>query len=184
MRSLSIFTLLAASCSLASATIITTSCTPTTPDFYNAGAGTVTYSCNGSGAIASGFQIIAASLTGQVDYAFGGNGSNTFQVSFAVPANYLPSPMVVSITGGPSSGGIVSGTSSLTVGLPSSAAIAAFTVIGTGSVPSGTVDAGSGRLMVSYTIEAIPNNGGVPEPSTLALVGGVLVLAGMRKFRS
>ena len=183
MRSLSIFALLAGSCSLASATVITSTCSPSNPPTFNAGAGAITYSCDGSGVILSGFQITAASLTGQVDYAFGGNGSNTFQVSFAVPANYLPSPMVVSITGGPSSGGIVSGTSALSVGLPSSAAIAAFTVVGTGSVPAGTVDSGSGRLMVSYTIEAIPN-GQVPEPTTLALVGGVLVLAGLRKFRS
>ena len=39
----------------------------------------------------------------------------------------------------------------------------------------------------SYTISGVYTyevQGGVPEPSTLALVGGVLVLAGIRKFRS
>lgn len=182
MRYLSIFTLLVASASFASATIITTTCTASPSSVYTNGTGTATYSCAGSGAVGAGLQIIAASLTGSVDYTFGGNGTNTFQVSWAVPAGYSPSPLVVAITGGPSSGGIVSGTSNL-AGLPTTTAIAAFTVVGTGSTPQGTVDAGSSRLQVSYTIEAIPQTGGVPEPSTLALVGGVLVLAGIRKFR-
>ena len=45
----------------------------------------------------------------------------------------------------------------------------------------GTVGSANGSVFVSYTYEAIPT--GIPEPSTLALVGGVLVLAGIRKFR-
>ncbi len=45
-------------------------------------------------------------------------------------------------------------------------------------------DNASYTISGSYTLEAIPNQSGVPEPSTLALVGGVLVLAGIRKFRS
>ena len=184
MRYLSIFTLLVASSSLASATIITTTCSAAPSSTFTNGTGTATYSCNGSGAIAAGSQIIAMSLTGSVDYAFGGNGTNTFQVSWAVPAGFAPSPLVVAITGGASSGGVVSGTSNLGSGLPTTSPFAAFTVVGMASTPQGTVDAGSSRLQVSYTIESIPNAGGVPEPTTLALVGGVLVLAGIRKFRS
>ena len=40
--------------------------------------------------------------------------------------------------------------------------------------------------MVNFTYEVQDNvvQSGVPEPSTLALVGGVLVLAGSRKFKS
>lgn len=184
MRSLSIFALLAASCSLASAAIITTSCTPDVGSgvvgTYAGGTGTVTYSCQGN-APAAGFQITAAVLNGQADYQFGSSGANIFQVSFAVPAGFSVNPIVASASGGVSSGAIVPFLSNLTtVPLPS---FAAFTVVGTGSTPMGSVATGSGVLSVSYTVEAIPN-GQVPEPTTLALVGGVLVLAGLRKFRS
>ena len=185
MRSLSIFALLAASCSLASASVITTSCSPSVGSgivgTYAGGTGSVTYSCSGM-APASGFQIIAAVLNGQADYQFGSSNPNTFQVSFAVPVGFSVNPIVASATGMVSSGAIVPFLSNLTtVPLPS---FAAFNVVGTGSTPIGAVATGSGVLSISYTVEAIPNTGGVPEPSTLALVGGVLVLAGLRKFRS
>ena len=184
MRSLSIFALLAASCSLASATVISSTCIPNVGignvGLFLGGTGTVTYSCNGI-AQAAGFQITSAVLTGTADYVQGSNNMNTFQVSFDVPNGFSLNPIIATATGTTSSGVIVPFVSNLTtVPLPS---FAAFSVIATGSTPMGTVVAGSGVLTIAYTVEAIPN-GQVPEPTTLALVGGVLVLAGLRKFRS
>lgn len=183
MRSLSIFVLLAASCSLASASIITAACTPSIGSgnvgTFAGGSGTVTYSCEGFAAN-SGFEIISAVLTGQADYQFATATPATFEVSFAVPAGFSVNPIVASASGNISSGNIVPFTSTLTT-VPL-ASFAAFNVVGTGSTTLGSVATGSGVLSVSYTVEAV--SGGVPEPSTLALVGGVLILAGIRKFRS
>ncbi len=188
MRYLSIFTLLVASSSLASATIITGFCAPTPGSgivgTYNGGTGTVSYSCNGSGAVAAGFQVIAGSLTLQTDYQFGSAGLNTCQVSIPV-AGYTANPLVAFTSATGSSSGSSTAVTSTLNGTPlgSGVSVAAFVVTGTGSVTSGSVASGAGLLSYSYTVEAVQNTGGVPEPSTLALVGGVLVLAGLRKFR-
>ena len=189
MRYLSIFTLLVASSSLASAAFITGFCTPTPGSgpvgTFAGGTGTVSYACGGSGAVAAGFEIIAGSLTLQTDYQFGSGGLNTFQVSIPVPG-YTANPLVaVTSATGSSSGASTAVTSTLNgTPLGSGVSVAAFVVTGTGSMTSGSVATGSGLLSYSYTVEAVQNTGGVPEPSTLALVGGVLVLAGIRKFRS
>ena len=190
MRYLSIFTLLVASSSLASATIISGFCTPTPGSgpvgTYASGTGTVSYSCGGTGGgVAAGFQVIAGSLTLQTDYQFGSAGLNTFQVSIPV-AGYTANPLVAFTSAtGSSSGGSTAVTSTLNgTPLASGVNVAAFVVTGTGSTTSGSVATGSGLLSYSYTVEAVQNTGGVPEPTTLALVGGVLVLAGIRKFRS
>ena len=189
MRYLSIFTLLVASSSLASAAFITGFCTPTPGSgpvgTFAGGTGTVSYACGGSGAVAAGFQVIAGSLTLQTDYQFGSGGLNTFQVSIPVPG-YTANPLVaVTSATGSSSGASTAVTSTLNgTPLGSGVSVAAFVVTGTGSMTSGSVATGSGLLSYSYTVEAVQNTGGVPEPSTLALVGGVLVLAGIRKFRS
>ena len=191
MRYLSIFTLLVASSSLASAAFITGTCSSipaalgtTTVGDYGGGQGTVQYNCGGTGsAVLAGFQIIAGSLTLQVDYSFGVAGQqNTFQVSIPV-TGYTANPLVASATGFGNSSSQTIGTSILNgTPLGSGVNIAAFAVTGTGSTTGGVAN-GNSQLSYSYTVEAIPN-GQVPEPTTLALVGGVLVLAGLRKFRS
>ena len=190
MRYLSIFTLLVASSSLASASIITGFCTPTPGSgvvgTYAGGTGTVSYSCNGTGAaVTAGLQIIAGSLTLQTDYQFGGSGLNTFTVSIPV-AGYTATPLVAFTTATGSSSGASTAVTSTLNGTPLAAGfnLANFVVTGTGSTTSGSVATGAGVLSYSYTVEAVPNTGQVPEPTTLALVGGVLVLAGLRKFRS
>ena len=182
MRYLSIFTLLVASSSLASASIISGFCTQS-PGFYGGGAGTNVYSCNGV-APGVGFQIIAGSLTLTVDYSGGGSaGTNTFQVSIPVPG-FSPNPLVGVSSGGTSSPPQIPVTSTLNaVPFANGTSLANFSVTGTGST-TGSVAAGSGTLAYSYTVEAVQQGGQVPEPTTLALVGGVLVLAGLRKFRS
>jgi hypothetical protein len=147
---------------------------------YVDGAGSLDYACTGFAA-PGGFEITQVDILGRVDYQFGSNpGPNTFQISYTESiAGFAPSPLVVSITGGESSGGIVSATATLAGPL---ASVANFTVTGVGSTTQGSVDAGSGRVTVTYTYE-LQQQTGIPEPSTLALVGGVLVLAGLRKFR-
>ena len=192
MRYLSIFTLLVASSSLASAAFITGTCTATPSAFgtttvgtYGGGTGTVTYNCAGTGsAVLAGFQIIAGSLTLQADYSFGvANQQNTFSVSIPVAGN-TPNPLVASATGFGNSSSQTLGVSTLNgVPLGSGVNVGPFTFTGTGSTTGGVAN-GNAQLSYSYTVEAVPNPGGVPEPSTLALVGGVLVLAGIRKFRS
>ena len=111
MRYLSIFTLLAASSSLASASVITGFCTPTPGSgivgTYNGGAGTVSYACGGSGTVAAGFQIIAGSLTLQTDYQFGSAGLNTFQVTIPV-AGYTANPLTAFTSATGSSSGCAS----------------------------------------------------------------------------
>ena len=182
MRYLSIFTLLVASSSLASASIISGTCTP--GGLYGGGTGTITYACNGA-TVGAGFQIIAGSLTLGVNYLNGGAvGTNTFQVSIPVPG-FSPNPLVGASSGGSGSTPVTFVTSTLNaVPFADGVSLTNFTVTGTGSTTSGSVAAGSGTLSYSYTVEAVPNNGQIPEPTTLALVGGVLVLAGIRKFRS
>ncbi len=186
LRSLSIFALLAASASFASAATVSFTCTAPSSvinpvGLYTAGAGTIDYSCSGFSA-ASGFEITAVTLTGEIDYTFASAPSNTFQVSWTTPGGFSPSPLVVQQTGPESSGPSVTGSTSLLSGLPVTS-FSSFTSTGTGSTPVGSVSAGTGILTVTYTYEAQQQNGDVPEPSTLALVGGVLVLAGIRKFR-
>ena len=190
MRYLSIFTLLVASSSLASAAFITGFCTPTPGSgvvgTYAGGSGTVSYSCNGTGAaVTAGFQIIAGSLTLQTDYQFGSAGLNTFQVSVGVPG-FTANPLVAFTSATGSSSGASTPVTSTLNGTPlgSGISVAAFVVTGTGSVTAGSVASGSGLLSYSYTVEAVQPAGQIPEPTTLALVGGVLVLAGLRKFRS
>ena len=189
MRYLSIFTLLVASSSLASASIISGFCTPTPGSgpvgTYAGGTGTVSYACGGSGTVAAGFQIIAGSLTLQTDYQFGSAGLNTFSVSIPV-AGYTATPLVAFTSATGSSSGASTPVTSTLNGTPlaSGVSVAAFVVTGTGSVTSGSVATGSGLLSYSYTVEAVQQTGQIPEPTTLALVGGVLVLAGLRKFRS
>jgi hypothetical protein len=147
---------------------------------YVGGTGSLGYDCSGFTA-PGGTTITQVDVLGRVDYQFGGVGPNTFQVSFTESTpGFAPSPLVVSITGSESSGGIIGGTTTLPGPLVS---LANFTVTGVGSTTQGSVDAGSATVRVTYTYEQQQSGGGVPEPTTLALVGGVLVLAGLRKFR-
>jgi hypothetical protein len=183
LRSLSVLALLVASVSAASANTISFLCLQAgTPiGTYINGVGSLDYSCSGFSAPA-GFNITSVTILGRVDYQFGQPGSNTFQVSFteSIPG-FSPSPLVVANAGGEASSGIANGTTTLAGPL---ASLAAFTVTGASSTTLGAVDAGSASVRVTYTYELQQQPPtGTPEPSTLALVGGVLVLAGLRKFR-
>jgi hypothetical protein len=81
------------------------------------------------------------------------------------------------------------GSTGLQVGItpstPGTQTVAAFTVNVTTATGQGLALPSTGQYTVraTYTYELQDQGGDVPEPSTLALVGGVLVLAGIRKFR-
>ncbi|MBY0503729.1 MAG: PEP-CTERM sorting domain-containing protein [Bryobacteraceae bacterium] len=185
MRSLSIFVLFAVSCSLASASIITQTCTPTNQDSVAGGiivnAGTTTVSCAGfSAPIGSSITNISFNFLGTFSDSDGNNGLH--QITFSGTTPYG--------TFGPfntGSNGDVGSTGSQT-GLSAAANIANTGAFNVSVTASNTVNTNALPESAQYTVRAVytyeVNQSGVPEPSTLALVGGVLVLAGLRKFRS
>ena len=65
-------------------------------------------------------------------------------------------------------------------GLFSSGASFATSYVGASTAITGATF----NAMVNFTYEVQDQGPGVPEPSTLVMVGGVLVLAGIRKFKS
>ena len=182
MRYLSIFALLVSAASLASASTLAFSCVPnnnnavTNALLVNGGATSVT--CDG-------FSAPAGSLITNVSFNFlgtfqdsveNGNQQLTFSGTSAYgsfgPASTNAHPNVgfmVASGGGPQA-------------IASTGGNWIFNV-STSNTSNANVlpDNASYSISGVYTYEV---QGGVPEPSTLALVGGVLVLAGIRKFRS
>ncbi len=162
------------------------SCTPTNQTAVESGvlvnSGSTTVSC-------AGFTAPSGSLITNVSFNFLGtfsdsdNSNGTHQLIFngTTPwGSFGP----LATTSGVDVGSTGTQTG-LTPGAPGVNSIAAFLVTVTTSGADGLVLPESGQYTVRavYTYEA-EQQSGVPEPSTLALVGGVLVLAGIRKFRS
>ncbi len=188
MRIFSIMTIFLMSSALSQAAMLTSTCTAnpnaggsgTLGNYGNTSGNFVDYSCAGFMA-PSGQQITAIVLNGRADFSFGEPSINTFTINFgSLPvgfANFSASATSSPFTGDSTSASNVPGSSSFTGSLPL-ANFSGFTARGT-SVVSGAFGSSNGQLQVTYTY-----NPTVPEPSTLALVGGVLVLAGLRKFRS
>lgn len=178
MRSLSIFALLAASASLASATTVAFQCSPVEQQAIASGVnlGSSQVTCGGFSA-PSGFDIT------NISYSFDGsfqdaqvNGNH--QLTFTV-VNALFGSLDFTTGSHPS---ISLATGALGSTLDASAQTFTVTVantVGGNNLPNSA----SYAVYGTYTYEA-QQQSGVPEPSTLALVGGVLVLAGIRKFRS
>lgn len=186
MRSLSIFTLLVAAASMASATTVNFSCTPQNQPGINAGAlvnsGSTSVTC-----LAGGIDVGSGNLIQNLTLNFVGSFNDSISGT-----NHQ-----VEFTGTSSQGGFATTATSAGdfVGFavvsnfvntnPGTQTLASFVFNVTTALAGGTVSPESAAYTVSgsYTYEA-QQQSGVPEPSTLALVGGVLVLAGIRKFRS
>jgi hypothetical protein len=135
-----------------------------------------------------GGTLTAVALSYSADYQFGSNpGPNSVNVVF-VPAGpggvtWSPASQTLTVTGGPSSGAIVTGGSNATGGVSSAAFAAAFNVNISSSVTQGTVATSSGAVSVVYTftpppaitLACPPSTGTVGTPYTGSLVatGGV-----------
>ena len=183
MRFASIFTLLVSAASLASASTIGFTCTPSNNNSIANGVlvtgGTTSVNCggftapNGSAITNVSFDFLGTyqdsvdnrdhQLTFSGTSAFGGFG----------PVDTTISPAIgFAVASG--------GSAQLLASTPSWL----FTVT-TSNTNGGNVLPYNASYTIggTYTYE-VQDQGGVPEPSTLALVGGVLVLAGIRKARS
>ena len=183
MRFTSIFTLLVSATSLASASTIAFTCTPSNNNSIANGVlvtgGTTTVSCgaftapNGSAITNVAFDFLGT----YQDSVENGNHQLTFSGNSAFggfgPADTTISPTIgFAVASG--------GSAQLLASTPSWL----FTVT-TSNTNGGNVLPYNASYTISgtYTYE-VQRHDGVPEPSTLALVGGVLVLAGIRKFKS
>ena len=185
MRYFSIFALLAASVSLASANTISIACIPgDNPAIVSSiiqGAGGNT-SANCGGFAPAGFVITNLSLS-----FIGAFSDSSFDgLTKGVTYQIISSPLGASAPMTTSTGqyiGSVTALNVLSAAQANLASIANFNVGVNTTITAGLATPASGLYTVNanYTYEV---QGGVPEPSTLALVGGVLVLAGIRKFRS
>ena len=178
MRYLSIFTLLAASASLASASIITMGCSQVvnTGQTVSPGGNMV---CGGF-TVPGGSTLFSIVYNYAIDFSFNPltapGGTASVNATINAPGAY---DVAVNFnnTARPNVG-------SVTVNVADWAAFLAGATLGTAHVGTVGVTSSTFDALVTFTYEVNPPQGGVPEPSTLALVGGVLVLAGIRKFRS
>ena len=182
MRYLSIFTLLVASSSLASASFLNFTCVPGNNNAVANAAlvtgGSTTTTCDAFAAPAGSvitnvlinffatFQDSVNNGNHQLTYS----GSGAFGSFAAANTGIDPNVSFVSTSGNTAQNVASTGGTWLFTTLVSN-------TVGTNVLPQ----ASSYTVSGTYTYEV---QGGVPEPSTLALVGGVLVLAGIRKFRS
>ena len=177
MRYLSIFTLLVASSSLASAAVISFSCSPVTNLGQSSPNPGGAVNCSGFSA-PGGSSVIAISYQYGIDFSFDTFVAPTANITATINA---PGANDVSVkfinTARPNTG-------TVNVAAVDFAAFIAGASLVTGHVGSAGVINSQFSARVNFTYEVDQTGGQIPEPSTLALVGGVLVLAGIRKFRS
>ena len=178
MRYFSIFALLAASASFASANMITIACGPQMSTINFSTITSPLASTCAAQNFGGGTNITNVSLAFAGAFS-DGNPNNSSQITFSgssILGNFGP---ITTATDN------LSGNTGYVIGLNSTAnatpGFGAFNVnITTTSTGASVPDSAQYSVFATYTYEV---QGGVPEPSTLALVGGVLVLAGIRKFR-
>ena len=174
MRYLSIFTLLVSAASLASASTISINCSQ---NVYVGQSGSGQSSTCGGFIVPMGSSIIGVVYNYGIDFTFNALQPGVAAITAALDGNGAAdaSGLAVTTANRPLLGQVV-------VGAADWAAFAAGASIGTSYVgASSAVTSATFDTNVVFTYEV---DSAVPEPSTLALVGGVLVLAGIRKFRS
>ncbi len=180
MRYLSIFALLVSASSLASANVITIACGPQVSSI-NFSVITTTSSVSCAAQNFGGGSTITNVSLGFAGAFSDGNPNNLSTVSFSGSStlgNF--GPITTGTDGLSSNTGFVQNLNPTVNATPG---FAAFNVdITTTSIGASVPDSAQYSVFATYTYEV--QGDGVPEPSTLALVGGVLVLAGIRKFRS
>ncbi len=180
MRYFSVFALLAASASFASANVITIACGP---QMSTINFSTITSPLASTCAAQNfgGGSIITNISLGFAGAFSDGNPNNASQISFSgssILGNF--GPLTTGIDNLSSNTGFVQNLNPTVNATPG---FGAFNVnITTTSIGASVPDSAQYSVFATYTYEV--QTPGVPEPSTLALVGGVLVLAGIRKFRS
>ncbi len=184
MRTLSVFALLGLAASFASANTIAFNCIPNNQNAVTSGvlvnAGSTSVTCDGFDAGAGNtITNISYDFLGTFQDAVSTNGNH--QLTFTGSSIYGNfGPQDTNIAGAVGSAATSGGSANNT----QSVANWVFNVT-TANTDSNNVLPNNASYTITgvYTFEA-NNQGGVPEPSTLALVGGVLILAGIRKFRS
>ena len=183
MRQLSILALLVSAASLASANTISIACVPSNLSSINGGVVTTNTSatCAAQSASTFGSNLQFTNLSLSFVAAFSDSNPNNGNklVTFAGSSIYGNFSFP---TGMAQFNGTTGFQTPLNASTPLSTAIAAFNVNVVTTVTGAIPDSAQYTVFANYTYETIPT--GTPEPSTLALVGGVLVLAGLRKFRS
>ncbi len=144
--------------------------------------GSNSFACSGF-TVAPGFQLDSVILRYELDYTATNAGANTVTVEFnpSPNATYNPDPTVLVQAGNGSSGGPqVAFAADIASLFPISGP---FNYVGASIVltPSnfsfgstGLVGA-SANVFVTYTYSDIPSTEGVPEPSTVALIGAGLI---------
>ena len=184
MRYLSIFTLLVASSSLASAAVITIACGNQVSSINNQVVTASTSTTCGAFAGFAGFNTTTVSLSFAGAFS-DGNPNNSSQVTFSGSSSLGNfGPLVTATDNLSGNTGFVQNLSPIVVGAPVQGFGAFVVTVATSSTGASIPDSAQYSVFANYTYEVQVNGGNVPEPSTLALVGGVLVLAGIRKFRS
>lgn len=133
--------------------------------------------------VADGFQLTNVTLQYFVDYSFAGPGTppNSISVNFDVTPNatFTNDPITVSQSGNGSSPGAVSASGVSNLVLVGPATYTGATVnLSIQSISLATIGTVSGNASVfaTYTYDAVPPpSTGVPEPTTVGLIGAGLV---------
>ena len=179
MRFLSIFSLLLSAASLASASTLSTTCTQ---NVYLSQSG------SGQTVVCGGFTAPVGYAITDIKWGYGVDfqynpldpGAYTILAAFDGPGANDATGLLVTSANRPLTNLV--NVALADFGLFSSGASFATSYVGASTAITGATF----NAMVNFTYEVQDNvvQSGVPEPSTLALVGGVLVLAGIRKFKS
>jgi len=189
LRSISIFTLLVASASFASATVVNFTCqnldtqavTPGFPSTLTNG-GSTTVNCGAVTAPNALNQITNFTLSFGGSFQDGDPSNGIHQISFTGSSS--AGGFATTNTSAGSSIGSLDISNFINSNAIGNRAAFIFTTT-TANVGANLPNSASYSVFGTYTYELIPTNDpAIPEPSTLALVGGVLILAGIRKFRS